>query len=158
MDPIFHPLAAAIVSALRANGPDAYGMPPERTISDGTGNPCRHCLRDIPRGAEMLILAHRPFPVPQPYAETGPIFMCAACERAEAGSVLPPVVASRPEFLVKPYGHGHRTHAAGKIVATAAIRDHCTRLLSDAAVAHVDLRSAMNNCFICRVTREGEEA
>jgi len=62
------------VVQLRTGGVDAYGNPAECSISDGTGNPCRHCLNDIPKGTEMLICAARPFPDPQPYAETGPIF------------------------------------------------------------------------------------
>lgn len=154
MTPIFHPIDAATVKALRAGGPDAYNMPPERSVSDGGGNPCRHCLTDIPKGAVMLTFAHRPFPAPQPYAETGPIFLCADCEQAEAGSDLPPAVACRPEFLVKPYGEDHRIHTVGKIVASAGLQGHCSDLLADPTIAYVDLRSAVNNCFICRVTRE----
>jgi len=152
MQPIFHPLPAATVSALRAGGSDAYNMPLERSVSDGSGNPCRHCLQDIPAGKAMLILAHRPFPAPQPYAETGPIFLCADCERAAPSSALPPAVASRPRFLVKCYNADHRIHHVGQVVETAEMQDHCAAKLSDATVAYVDLRSAVNNCFICRVT------
>jgi len=82
------------VAQLRTGGVDAYGDAAERSISDGTGNPCRHCLKDIPKGAEMLICAARPFPDPQPYAETGPIFLCADC-LPYTGNGLPPVLASR---------------------------------------------------------------
>ncbi|MEM7547543.1 MAG: DUF1203 domain-containing protein [Pseudomonadota bacterium] len=162
MSPIFRPLDNDTVAALRSGGPDAYGMVPERVISDGSGNPCRHCLRDIEKGEDMLILAHRPFPALQPYAETGPIFLCAACEGAEPDYALPPVVAVRQEFLVKPYGRDHRIHTVGEIVPTMDMQDHCDQLLSDETVAYVDLRSAVNNCFICRVTRSdctaGEDA
>ena len=51
-------------------------------VSDGGDNPCRHCLREIEKGKDMLVLTHRPFGNVQPYAESGPIFLCAeACER-----------------------------------------------------------------------------
>ena len=43
--------------ALQAGGPDANGLSPERAVSNGSGNPCRHCLRFIPEGEEMLILS-----------------------------------------------------------------------------------------------------
>ena len=77
----FSPIATPIARAYQSGGLDANGQVPERQISDGDGNPCRHCLNLIPKGAEMLVLAHRPFPAPQPYAEVGPIFLCAdACE------------------------------------------------------------------------------
>lgn len=74
----FSPIPTDTARALQTGGLDAYGMLPERKLSDGGGNPCRHCLGMIPEGAEMLVLAHRPFPALQPYAETGPIFLCAA--------------------------------------------------------------------------------
>ena len=79
----FTPISTAVVRAYQAGGVDANGQLPERQVSDGGGNPCRHCLQMIPAGAGMLILAHRPFPAPQPYAEIGPIFLCAdACATA----------------------------------------------------------------------------
>lgn len=74
----FTAIPTEIARAYQAGGPDANGQPPERHISDGGGNPCRHCLGLIPKGAKMLVLAHRPFPNPQPYAEIGPIFLCAS--------------------------------------------------------------------------------
>ena len=57
----YEALDSDLVRGLRAGGGDAYGNPAERAISDGDGNPCRHCLRFVPKGEEMLILAHRPF-------------------------------------------------------------------------------------------------
>ena len=65
-----------IVGACQAGGVDGNGQLPERQIAHGTGNPCRYCLRMIPEGAAMLVLAHRRFPVLQPDAEPGPIFLC----------------------------------------------------------------------------------
>lgn len=74
----FLPLPSGKVHALRTGGQDAYNCSPEHARSNGQGNPCRHCLDYVAAGAGMLILAYRPFPVSQPYAETGPIFLCAA--------------------------------------------------------------------------------
>ena len=68
--------------------PDANGQRPERAISDGNGNPCRHCLTDIPKGAQMLILGYRPFPTAQPYAELSPIFLSRI--NANATKTAPP--------------------------------------------------------------------
>ena len=73
----FHAMPTKHARALQNGGADANGQIPERAISDGDGNPCRHCLNDIPKGARMLIFAYRPFPAPQPYAEIGPVFLCA---------------------------------------------------------------------------------
>ena len=53
----FTPISTAIVRAYQAGGLDANGQMPERAVSDGDGNPCRHCLAMIPAGAGMLVLA-----------------------------------------------------------------------------------------------------
>lgn len=149
----YHALDPSLVTAIRAGGPDAYGAPAEQAVSDGSGNPCRSCLEDIPEGRSMLILAHRPFPAPQPYAETGPIFLCGNCE-ARAPGEMPPVVATRQAFLVKGYGHDDRiAYGTGRITPVADIDAYCEDLLGREGIAYVDLRSSVNNCFICRVTR-----
>ena len=74
---LFTPIPTETARRYQAGGEDANGQRPERTLSDGDGNPCRHCLRFIPKGRGMLILSHRPFPAPQPYADLGPVFLCA---------------------------------------------------------------------------------
>lgn len=50
--PTFTALPTDVATAYRGGGPDAFGDPPERKISDVAGNPCRHCLRDIPLGSK----------------------------------------------------------------------------------------------------------
>lgn len=149
----FHPYDPEWVANIRAGGPDAYGMPAEHSISDGGGNPCRYCLCDIPKGAAMLIMAARPLPEPQSYAETGPIFLCADCmPYAEDG--MPPVLASRAECLLKAYDYNNRiVYGTGQITPTGQIETYCERLITDPVVAYVDARSATNNCFTLRITR-----
>lgn len=44
MPVIFLPYDQTFVDALRAGGPDSYGLPAERDISNGEGNPCSSCL------------------------------------------------------------------------------------------------------------------
>jgi len=73
----FKALPSEQVRTLQRGGPDAYGQTPELRISDGDAMPCRHCLKNIAAGDAYLILAYRPFPELQPYAETGPIFLHA---------------------------------------------------------------------------------
>jgi Protein of unknown function (DUF1203) len=146
-------LPTDLVRAYRAGSPDANGMPPERAVSDGAGNPCRHCLRPIPRGAPMLVLAHRPFPAPQPYAEIGPIFLCAeACERWR-GEGLPPI-ATAPDHLVRGYSRDDRIrYGTGAVIATGALLDRAEALLARDDVAYVHVRSARNNCYQFRIDR-----
>lgn len=151
----FLAMDSSAADALRAGGPDANGFPAERTLSDGEGNPCRHCLRDIPAGKPMLILAYRPFATRQPYAETGPVFLCAeACVPHPDGADLPPVIASRPRFLVRAYGADERIrYGTGGIVGRDELLPRLAELFSEPMNAFIDIRSAVNGCFQCRVIR-----
>lgn len=147
------PLPTDLVSALRAGAGDAYGNPAERAISDGSGNPCRHCLDMIPKSAGMLILAHRPFGALQPYAETGPIFLCADDCAPWSGEGLPPMFAS-PDYLVKGYTDQERIrYGTGKIVPREEILSYAAKLLEREDISFVDVRSARNNCYHARVVR-----
>jgi hypothetical protein len=149
----FTPIPTDIVRAYQAGGLDANGQVPERGVSDGDGNPCRHCLQMIPAGAGMLILAHRPFPAPQPYAELGPIFLCADRCEAGGGEALPEVLES-PEYIVRGYSAQDRiVYGTGAVTAVAAIADRAATLLADTRVDYVHVRSARNNCFQVRIDR-----
>lgn len=147
----FTPIPTAIARAYQAGQPDANGQVPERHVSDGGGNPCRHCLRMIPQGADMLVLAHRPFPAPQPYAEVGPIFLCADKCLPGGGGAMPEVLAS-PDYIVRGYSEADRiVYGTGGVVATTGIPDRAAALLQDPTVAYVHVRSARNNCFQLRI-------
>jgi len=154
MTPRFTPIPTETVRAYQAGGPDANGQAPERHISDGGDNPCRHCLAMIPKGAAMLVLAHRPFPQPQPYAEIGPIFLCADACTAGGGRDLPAMLAS-PSYILRGYGADDRiVYGTGAVVATDAIKAEAAARLADPRVAYVHVRSARNNCFQCRIDRD----
>jgi hypothetical protein len=145
-------LPTDIARAYRNGAPDANGMAPERTISDGNGNPCRHCLQDIPKDEGMLILAHRPFPAPQPYAEIGPIFLCADDCARWSGDGLPPVLACRPNHLIKGYDADDRiAYGTGRIVAVKDLNGSAAAIFGDARVRYGHVRSDRNNCYTCRI-------
>lgn len=149
----YHPYDQTTVDALRAGGPDVYGNVPERAISSGQGTPCRSCLKTIPKGAEMLICAARPFPTLHAYAETGPIFLCAAPCTPHAGQDTPAIMESYPDYLVKAYDADDRiVYGSGRVTPVAEVPGYAADLLAMDAVAFVDVRSARNNCFLTRIT------
>ena len=153
-----HPYDSDWVRDIRNGARDDYGNLPERKISDGAGNPCRHCLTMIPDGQEMLVVAARPFPETQPYAETGPVFFCAEDCAPYDGAGMPPCIEDGEDRLVKGYTADNRIlYGTGAIVPWTDIADTCGTILSDAKVAFVDVRSSRNNCFTFRVSR-GEDA
>ena len=139
--------------AYQAGGPDANGQKPEHHISDGAGNPCRHCLQMIPEGAGMLILAHRPFPSAQPYAELGPVFLCADACAAGGGADIPEILAS-PDYIIRGYSAENRiVYGTGAVVPTATIPAEAETRLTDPRITYVHIRSARNNCYQLRIDR-----
>ena len=143
------------VRALRAGAPDAYGRSAERAASDGGGNPCRHCLAEIPAGEPMLIAAWRPFASVQPYAETGPVFLCASgCGRHAETAELPAMFAGWPRLLARGYSADERiVYGTGGVRSTDELTAALAVMFEDPAVAFAHLRSASNNCYQCRVER-----
>jgi hypothetical protein len=142
------------VAGYRAGRPDANGQTPEIHMAPADGLPCRHCLGLIRQGERFLILAHRPFPKAQPYAEVGPIFLHAeSCSRNEEPGSIPAFLAS-PRYILRGYGHDDRiVYGSGRITPTGEISETADDMLQDPRLAYVHVRSATNNCFHCRIER-----
>lgn len=140
-----------VAAAYRSGAPDAYECLPERAVSAGPGHPCRHCLSNVPAEAPMLILAHRPFEGRHPYAETGPIFLCAEACAPFGGTGLPPVLTVSDTYLVKAYGATERIiYGTGAVVPKDSLAQEIGARLEAPGVAFVDIRSARNNCWLAR--------
>lgn len=151
---IFSGLSTETAHHLRAGRPDDYGNPPETGISDGDGNPCRHCLAMIEKDAPFLIVSHRPFTSKQPYAEQGPIFLHAAdcAAHVEDGSL--PSAFDSPRYILRGYDEDERiVYGTGAIVERDHIRDHAEKMLDLETVRFVHIRSATNTCWQGRIER-----
>jgi hypothetical protein len=148
-------MPTAEARAFQSGAPDANGLPPERHVSDGDGIPCRHCLQSVGAGEDYLVLAYRPFPALQPYAETGPVFLHAApCARADEAHTAPPQLARRAAHLIKGYGGNDRiVYGTGKIVPSGDLDAEAAAILKRDDVAYVHVRSSVNNCYTCRIER-----
>jgi hypothetical protein len=148
-------LDTTAVEAVQAGGLDSNGQAPERHVSDGGGNPCRHCLTYIQGGQAMLIIGHRPFPVAQPYAESGPLFIHAhACTRHAENSGFPEALKNSADFILRGYGHDDRiVYGTGAVVATSDIPARATELFTRDDIAFLHLRSTPNNCYQLRIER-----
>ena len=151
----FQALPTDQVRELQAGGFDANEIVAETKVSDGNGNPCRHCLTEIGQGKEMLVLAYRPFASPQPYAEVGPIFLCAEqCKRHPHTNVLPNMFRNWERILVRGYTSDHRIqYGTGQVIDMNAVEQVAEQIFADKKVAYVHMRSASNNCYQCRIER-----
>lgn len=152
----FEAIPTLIVRALQRGGVDANGQAPERKVSDGSGVPCRHCLRIVPEGQQYLVLAYRPFLSINPYAEVGPIFLCAEeCESGSTTDMLPGFLTSE-RYIVRGYDLDERiVYRTGRVTDTPDIIAYCSELLGREDIAFAHVRSATNNCFHVRVERDG---
>ena len=152
----FMAMPTEIARAFQAGAKDANGQAPEPHIAQGKGNPCRHCLSEIPEGREMLVLAYRPFSALQPYAELGPIFLCAeACQRHPEAASLPDLYRGRDSILLRGYTAGDRIlYGTGQVVPAGEAERVAGEILAVPGVAYVHLRSASNNCYQCRIERD----
>jgi Protein of unknown function (DUF1203) len=151
----FHGLPSADVEMIHRTGVDSYGDPVERHASaEQDGMPCRHCLQNVPQGLPFLALAHRPFHGRNPFTETGPIYLCdPICTRAEP-SPEPPAFLSATQYLLRGYGPDERiVYGTGAVTPRADLTTYAAHLLERDDIAFVDLRSASNNCFLCRIYR-----
>ena len=148
----FTGLNSDLAARWQAGVPDANGHPPERHVTAAGTGPCRHCLGEIAGGETYLILAHRPFPKPQPYAEVGPIFLCAApCARYD-GPAVPPLFLTWRAIMIRGYGADNRiVYGSGQVIPPRSILATAKYLLGQPAIAYLHLRSAYNNCYMCRI-------
>ncbi|SHJ96752.1 Protein of unknown function [Shimia gijangensis] len=151
----YHPIPTEQARAYQADEGDAYGHRPERSTSDGSGNPCRHCLSYIPKGADMLVFAHRPFGHTQPYAETGPVFLCATrCSAPDNPAIRPEIMKNTADLLLRGYDSDDRiVYGTGEVVACADVELRAERILDHPKVAYVHVRSAANNCYRLKIDR-----
>lgn len=149
----FAAIPTATAWALRS-GLDAHGRPAEPAgPSTGLGTPCRHCLRQVPEGEPYLVLAHRPFAGLNPYTETGPVFLCAR-DCPPAGPGLPTAILTAPHHIVRGYDRAERiVYGTGAVVPTPETQGYCEQIFTREDIAFIHIRSASNNCFLCRVER-----
>ena len=154
-DILFHAMPTEDAEAIWTAGADAYGLMPETMTSDGPGHPCRHCLQNVDKGEELYVFAYRPFPTLQPYAETGPVFLHKQrCRRYSAEEVLPPVLRTSRDFILRGYNSDNRiVYGTGAVTLTEDIPDYAGRLLDRDDIAYVHVRSARNNCYQCRIAK-----
>ena len=148
------PLDTERARALRTRRVDDFGnaLSVRRTTDDGY--PCRHCLRDIDGGHDLLLLAYSPFPAPGPYSEVGPIFICADdCPAYRETGRLPHIVTDRLVTVRAYDGADEIIYGTADVVEGAQAQGLVDRLLARPDTAYVHIRTARNGCFLCEVRR-----
>jgi len=147
----FVPLPTAFVQEARLRRIDGFGHGLEAFPADGP-SPCRHCLRYVCEGTPLLLMSYRPLDDRNPYAEVGPIFICAEdCSRYEEASEFPPDFLNR-SLVVRAYDRAGRIFDA-VVAEPGTAQDIAESFLSDECVAEVHVRNPSYGCFDFRVER-----
>ncbi|WP_417415593.1 DUF1203 domain-containing protein [Hoeflea sp.] len=148
----FEPMDEATAAHLRSGGGDSYGNTPERKLSDGTGVPCRRCMRMVGRDEPYLIAAWRSFSATHAYAETGPVFLHAdPCTTEPLGRAELPAFLTSPDYILRGYDADERiVYGTGGVIKLEAIPDRIEELLGEPMVKAVHIRSSRNNCYHCK--------
>jgi hypothetical protein len=148
-------MPTALAEAYRRGALDANGQEPERHICKGKDLPCRHCLGNITDGEAYLILAYRPFPSLQPYAEVGPVFLHADhCPAYANLNAFPDREREGMGRIVRGYGADDRiVYGSAQVVSNDHIVTAAEAAFANPDVAYVHVRSALNNCFTMRIDR-----
>ncbi|MEH6632888.1 MAG: DUF1203 domain-containing protein [Halopseudomonas aestusnigri] len=140
---------------LQSGAADENGQTPERMISDGSGYPCRHCLKEIANEGEVLVLSYRPFDGKQPYAESGPVFLHSeSCESHHDNGEIPDNIRTQGNTLIRGYSADNKiVYGTGKTVKSETVKQEAIKMFKSDKIAYIHARSTTNNCFTCRIER-----
>jgi hypothetical protein len=127
---------------------------PDGTRVNGSGSPCRHCLRDASAGDELLLGSYE---LPRPrgiYWTPSPIFVHAApCEHFAEINTIAPIVRNRL-VSVRAYDQDDQCiYDLGHAGDGNEIDEPLIRALQDRRTAFVNIHTAKPGCMLCMVER-----
>ena len=144
----------ARLDAVRAAGTDGHGNRLSPSAATGQGEPLRCCLSYAGPGEQITLISYAPFDHPSVWTEVGPVYIHAArCDGHTPAGRLPGQLAAGPRVL-RTYraddtmNYDHNTVITGE----ADLQPVIERLLSEADVATVHVRTLAPQCFLYAVT------
>jgi hypothetical protein len=139
---------------LRRMVADARPAEPDGSRSNGTGAPCRHCLRDADPGDALLLGSYL---MPRPkgiYWTPSPIFVHAGpCVPFTQINQVAPIVRNRLVSVRAYDADDQCIYDLGHAGDGNAIDNPLLRALDDPRTAFVNIHTAKPGCMLCRVER-----
>jgi len=148
------PIPTATARRWRETGLDDAGNPLRRSVSTGTGAPCRHCLRNGAKGEEMLLGSyHLPGPTGI-YWTPSPIFVHAGdCPAYTGQDEIAPIVRTSL-ISVRAYNAEQIVlYDLGQVADGPDADAPLARALADPRTSFVNIHTAKPGCMLCRVER-----
>jgi hypothetical protein len=152
-DFVIETISGRLQQGLKQGVNQVLGNPVTTVVADAKpGYPCRLSLEDAEVGEELYLFSHSPFPMANPYRETGPVYVRKNAAPASLAVNEIPEIALARSIIVRAYS------AAGTMVsASPAASDEIVAtiraLFQDKAVEFVHLRAAVTGCFLCEARR-----
>ncbi len=148
------PITTEVAERFRHSGLDDRGNTVRRSLSTGTGGPCRHCLRNAAAG-EALLLGSYNLPGPLGiYWTPSPIFVhAAACTRFAGADQVPEIVRTSLVSVRAYDGDDQCIYELGQVLDGVAVDAALERALADRRTQFVNIHTARPGCLLCRVER-----
>jgi len=145
------PLPAEVADHVRRTMTDEFGNRlSERRDEDR--HQCRSCLRLTEPNEPYVGLSYRPFPGPQPFAESGPVYLhLRPCQPYEQAGEWP-AEFPREQVVLRAYGENHEISDA-RYVGRRPAEDVIAELLADPRNAYVHARNSTYGCLMFRIDR-----
>jgi hypothetical protein len=144
------PLAAPFVASVRRHLRDEAGRP-LRVIRLASPAPCRFTLRQMPAGAEAILLSYSPFEAEHAYRETGPIFISAREDAGYAAVHQWPGEIDPRNRVFRAYNAAEEI--VGARVGSADPEAIIAEFFSDPLVACIHVRALTYGCFTFKIVR-----
>ncbi len=149
------PIPTETAQLWRATGQDDFANPLRRSISTGTGAPCRHCLQNAASGEAVLLGSYRLSAPTGIYWTPSPIFVHAeACPRYQGESEIAPIIRTSL-VSVRAYDANQTVlYDLGQVAEGPDADAPLARALSDPRTSFVNIHTAKPGCLLCRVESE----
>ncbi len=122
------------------------------TADSPTGYPCRHCLRWVEPGEQVVLFPYASIAPGRPYSESGPIFVHAQpCEQYAAMDEYP--AEFRANRVLRAYNASDEMIDA-EVINGDEIAPVIEKLLSNPDAAFLQARSVSRGCYTLRLERK----
>lgn len=148
------PIPTETATRWRETGRDDAGNALGRSISTGSGAPCRHCLRNGAEGEEMLLGSYNLAGPVGIYWTPSPIFLHATpCVHYGGADEIVQIVRTSL-VSVRAYDRGQMClYDLGAVAQGDEADAPLARAMADARTSFVNIHTAKPGCLLCRVER-----
>jgi hypothetical protein len=148
---LVRPLPASFAADVRSRMRDASGN--ALTVRhDDAPHQCRSCLQLTAPGEGYIALSYSPFDRPQPFAETGPIYIHERVCTPFHGNGVYPVEFPRSQVVLRAYNERDEIEGAA-FVGDRSVEDVIASMLENDRIAYMHARNSTYGCFMFRVER-----